>query len=55
MEEDLNNNPPVGDFKDGFRCNLKVDLDIGVDSGVPLFLLVVLPPFSKIPVLQRQA
>ena len=48
----LNNNPPAGDLEGGFEGNLKVDPYLGRSRNTILFLLVMFPPFTKIPVFQ---
>ena len=50
----LNNNPPAGDLESDSRCNPTVDAYIGEAEDASLLVLVVFPPFTKLPVLQGQ-
>lgn len=54
-EGEGNNNPPAGDLRCVLRVTPAVDPNMGGKITIPLVLLVVFPPVTEIPVLQRQA
>lgn len=47
-----NNNPPAGDLTGGYWGSLAVEPNLGREEVIRLNLLVVFPPFTKIPVFQ---
>ena len=53
-EVELKNNPPAGDLEVDFMCSPGVDLYVGQQLALPLFVLVIFPPALEVPILESE-